>query len=206
MFVTLLSHLIRKNQFCRADFIKFVHLFLLWQQCLPGDNNNRTESTQCMLNNVCCNVFRWSKRFSEQSRPPSACPSSSISKPGVSEAGARWCHGGGAPPRLRVTERKGTGHWAAPRGELWLTEYRGKCHQLSLACADGIMHGWADPRASKGTRGTALSTCASVCERPRVSRRRVTHVLPQLGWEAPYQWPTFLLDITSFLPPKLLSP
>lgn len=76
---------------------------------------------------------------------------------------------------------KGTGHWAAPGGELWLTEYRGKCHQLSLACADGIMHGWADPRASKGTWGTTLSTCVNVCEGLCASQRRVHTCAPTAG-------------------------
>lgn len=64
--------------------------------------------------------------LSEQSRPPSVCPSSSISKHGASEAGARWCHGGGAHLCLSAWRSEGDGSLGCTRGRVVANRVKGK--------------------------------------------------------------------------------
>lgn len=100
--------------------------------------------------------------LSERCCPPFVCPFLSISGVVFQWLGQSDVTSEG-PPLSPGDGAKGNGSLGCARGELRQTEYRTKCYQLSLPCADGVRHGWANLTASKGTRGTALSTCVNIC-------------------------------------------
>lgn len=64
-----------------------------------------------------------------------------------------WCFSGWGPLCLQVTEQKRDGSLGCTQGELRQTEYGTKCYQLSVPCADGVRHGWANLTAPKVREG-----------------------------------------------------